>query len=263
MRARGTGIPISKTIRPGEIVPREPNKDERLIRAEKKRDNWRVKHREFINTIRSAKAYQNAVSKGGSPLLYPMAPPTIDPDLIQCQYCNRRFNESAAERHIPFCKEKSERERMRQTTNRSTKRPDQKPIAAMNSTYQRKNDHLGRSVTQQPLKSPAISKSGKGDGSLSNTTRSLESPTAIRTPTKRPSSRASSQKRSPMPSANAEGGAKHHSSNIASRREPLAGRQSSQTRRTNRGFYCHECGAKFPSTSARFCPDCGIRRMAV
>uniref|UniRef100_A0A0R3WAJ0 Zinc_ribbon_2 domain-containing protein n=1 Tax=Taenia asiatica TaxID=60517 RepID=A0A0R3WAJ0_TAEAS len=98
---------------------------------------------------------------------------------------------------------------------------------------------------------------------LSNTTRSLESPTAIRTAAKRPSSRSSSQKRSSMSSANAERGTKNRGSNVTSKREPLVGRQGSQTRGTNRGFYCHECGAKFPSTSARFCPDCGVRRMAV
>ncbi|VUZ56294.1 unnamed protein product, partial [Hymenolepis diminuta] len=27
MRANGTGIPLNKTIRPGEVVPREPDKD--------------------------------------------------------------------------------------------------------------------------------------------------------------------------------------------------------------------------------------------
>jgi hypothetical protein len=30
-------------------------------------------------------------------------------DYIQCDYCGRRFNESAAERHIAFCKEQHER----------------------------------------------------------------------------------------------------------------------------------------------------------
>ncbi|VDM17859.1 unnamed protein product [Hydatigera taeniaeformis] len=232
MRAKGTGIPISKTIRPGEIVPREPNKDERLIRAEKKRDNWRVKHKEFINTIRSAKAYQNAISKGGPSMPHPLPPSTIDPDLILCQYCNRRFNESAAERHIPFCREKSERERLKQIPNRSTKKPNQKPVATLNSTYQRKSGQMSISMTQQPLKSPAASKGEKGDGelrnefylkltigsyklqiktagSLSNTTRSLESPTTIKTPAKRPSSRSSSRKRSSMSSANAEAGIKN------------------------------------------------------
>ena len=30
-------------------------------------------------------------------------------DYVKCQYCDRRFNESAAQRHIPFCKEKRDR----------------------------------------------------------------------------------------------------------------------------------------------------------
>uniref|UniRef100_A0A0R3WAI9 Zinc finger C2HC domain-containing protein 1B n=1 Tax=Taenia asiatica TaxID=60517 RepID=A0A0R3WAI9_TAEAS len=173
--------------------------DERLIRAEKKRDNWRIKHREFINTIRSAKAYQNAASKGGSSLSRPLPPPTIDPDLIQCQYCNRRFNESAAERHIPFCKEKSEREKLKQMANRSSKkvrgasclvipsnfyisfsRSDCKTVlcyglvarrVALVTAFKTKikgSQRLGRSVTQQAPKSPATPKGGKGDGRLGN-----------------------------------------------------------------------------------------------
>jgi len=28
---------------------------------------------------------------------------------VQCEYCERRFNETAARRHIPFCKEQHER----------------------------------------------------------------------------------------------------------------------------------------------------------
>ena len=36
----------------------------------------------------------------------PLPPPIIsapDPSLIPCPHCNRRFNEKAAERHIPQC----------------------------------------------------------------------------------------------------------------------------------------------------------------
>ncbi len=31
------------------------------------------------------------------------------PDYVQCDYCGRRFNQTAAERHIPFCREKNAR----------------------------------------------------------------------------------------------------------------------------------------------------------
>ena len=36
-------------------------------------------------------------------------PAEPNPDYVQCPYCKRRFQESAAERHIPFCKEQNSR----------------------------------------------------------------------------------------------------------------------------------------------------------
>lgn len=36
-------------------------------------------------------------------------PSEPNPDYVQCPYCKRRFQESAAERHIPFCKEQNAR----------------------------------------------------------------------------------------------------------------------------------------------------------
>ena len=33
----------------------------------------------------------------------PYVPSAPDPSLIQCPHCQRRFNEKAAERHIPSC----------------------------------------------------------------------------------------------------------------------------------------------------------------
>jgi len=59
----------------------------------KKESNWRAKREEFIINIRNAR-------KGGSP-----APAAVNPDYIQCPHCQRRFNEAAAERHIPKCKD--------------------------------------------------------------------------------------------------------------------------------------------------------------
>ena len=48
-----------------------------------------------------------ALAKGGPlPEYTPSAP---NPDYIQCPHCERRFQQETAERHIPFCKEKSQR----------------------------------------------------------------------------------------------------------------------------------------------------------
>ncbi|CAF92467.1 unnamed protein product, partial [Tetraodon nigroviridis] len=46
--------------------------------------------------------------KDGGPLP-PPPPPTYDPDYVQCPYCQRRFNQHAAERHIKFCQEQAAR----------------------------------------------------------------------------------------------------------------------------------------------------------
>uniref|UniRef100_A0A8C4NIA2 Zinc finger, C2HC-type containing 1A n=1 Tax=Eptatretus burgeri TaxID=7764 RepID=A0A8C4NIA2_EPTBU len=72
-----------------------------------KKQNWRQKHEDFINAIRSAKGVTKALREGKP--LPPPPPSTINPDHIQCPYCQRRFAESAAERHINFCKEQAAR----------------------------------------------------------------------------------------------------------------------------------------------------------
>ncbi|ELU07117.1 hypothetical protein CAPTEDRAFT_168488 [Capitella teleta] len=72
-----------------------------------KKSNWREQHEDFINAIRSAKGVQKAIDSGGP--LPPPPPPSRNPDYISCQYCDRRFNAKAAERHIPFCAEQHSR----------------------------------------------------------------------------------------------------------------------------------------------------------
>ncbi|XP_074165746.1 zinc finger C2HC domain-containing protein 1B isoform X2 [Sminthopsis crassicaudata] len=72
-----------------------------------KKSNWRQQHEDFINTIRSAKQCMLAIKEGRP--LPPPPPPTINPDYIQCPYCMRRFNETAAMRHINFCKDQASR----------------------------------------------------------------------------------------------------------------------------------------------------------
>lgn len=68
-----------------------------------KKSNWRKKHEEFIAAIREAKKVQAFLAKGGKLSDLPPPPPSENPDYIQCPHCSRRFNQSAAERHIPKC----------------------------------------------------------------------------------------------------------------------------------------------------------------
>ncbi|KAM4906250.1 LOW QUALITY PROTEIN: zinc finger C2HC domain-containing protein 1A [Sylvia borin] len=91
-RAEGTDIPTVKPLKPRPEPPKKPS-------------NWRRKHEEFIATIRAAKGLN--LKDGGK--LPPPPPPSYDPDYIQCPYCQRRFNENAADRHINFCKEQAAR----------------------------------------------------------------------------------------------------------------------------------------------------------
>ncbi|KMQ94127.1 hypothetical protein RF55_5735 [Lasius niger] len=67
------------------------------------KSDWRRKHEDFINTIRSAKQLQAHMAAGGNLSDFPPPPPSDTSDYIQCPHCNRKFNQAAAERHIPKC----------------------------------------------------------------------------------------------------------------------------------------------------------------
>ncbi|XP_041565674.1 uncharacterized protein LOC108148283 isoform X2 [Drosophila elegans] len=68
-----------------------------------KKSNWRKQHEEFIQSIRAAKQVQLHLARGGKLSDLPPPPPSENPDYIQCPHCSRRFNQQAAERHIPKC----------------------------------------------------------------------------------------------------------------------------------------------------------------
>ncbi|KAI8907859.1 hypothetical protein EDD86DRAFT_208313 [Gorgonomyces haynaldii] len=63
-----------------------------------KKNNWRAKHMAFIQLVRSAR---DGTTLPSSQLVDP------NPDYVTCPHCARRFNEAAAERHMPHCKEKA------------------------------------------------------------------------------------------------------------------------------------------------------------
>lgn len=72
-----------------------------------KKKDWRQQHEQFVASIRAAREVTRSIAKGGPlPAYTPSAP---NPDYVQCPYCERRFQEDTAQRHIPFCKEKSRR----------------------------------------------------------------------------------------------------------------------------------------------------------
>ena len=62
---------------------------------------WKQQSLQFRNAMRAARMYNQAAAKGEE-----LPPPVIsapDPSLVQCPHCGRRFNEKAAERHVPQC----------------------------------------------------------------------------------------------------------------------------------------------------------------
>ncbi|KAJ8974451.1 hypothetical protein NQ317_014767, partial [Molorchus minor] len=65
--------------------------------------DWRKTHEEFIAAIRTAKQTQAYLAKGGKLSDLPPPPPSSNPDYVQCPHCGRRFNQAAAERHVPKC----------------------------------------------------------------------------------------------------------------------------------------------------------------
>ncbi|KAE9555897.1 hypothetical protein FO519_000877 [Halicephalobus sp. NKZ332] len=69
--------------------------------------HWKERHQEFIGAVSGAKHVERALKTGG-----PLPPPpksSYNSDYVQCNYCGRRFNQKAAERHIPFCREQHAR----------------------------------------------------------------------------------------------------------------------------------------------------------
>ena len=99
MRAKDTEV--EKLLEERRFLPSHMREKPKLP---VKKSNWKAKHDDFIRTIRAARGEdtQNSQSQRDAPRM-------INPDYVQCEYCSRRFNEAAADRHIPFCKEQQNR----------------------------------------------------------------------------------------------------------------------------------------------------------
>ncbi|VDP77533.1 unnamed protein product [Echinostoma caproni] len=185
-RTEGIPRPLQKSVQGSAAAEREY----KLAQIQERKNQWRKKHEEFINAIRAAKEYTNA-KKTGAPLP-PPPPPTVNPDLIQCKYCLRRFNEKAAERHIKFCESQHNRlsapttKKGRGGTSRSTKIPGRSGDEGMRSggntltTVSPLQQHQP-TTPQQPSSSSAIrktSQSGIRAAMTTNKPRVSPQPTA-------------------------------------------------------------------------------------
>ena len=75
------------------------------FQATGKKADWRKKREEFIAVLRAAKEAQRHIAAGGKISDLPPPPPMDTSDYIRCPHCGRKFSESAADRHIPKCKD--------------------------------------------------------------------------------------------------------------------------------------------------------------
>ncbi|CAF0746296.1 unnamed protein product [Didymodactylos carnosus] len=97
-RATDSDIPYAATkktlqIYTGQIRPQDE-------KSKYKKPNWRERHQSLIKSIREARSVTQAIKSGGP--LPKFRPTEIPSDYVECPYCNRNFNQHAAQRHTPL-----------------------------------------------------------------------------------------------------------------------------------------------------------------
>ncbi|NP_001088799.1 zinc finger C2HC domain-containing protein 1A [Xenopus laevis] len=277
-RAEGTDI---NTVKPVKPRPEPP----------KKQSNWKRKHEEFIATIRSAKGISQILKEGGE--LPPPPPPSYDPDYVQCPYCQRRFNQNAADRHINFCKEQSARmgQKIKGGTDpkrKPTVRPQYKPPslktdspAAVSSPASRlpQPPNFGKPTSGIPS-GKSVANSGAPGNKYQTQSPAHKNSTMVTSPqaggalkartppslVKNPSSGTSFNKRKTY---NAENNARPEAAmgyDSSDYSKPLNDghiRAADNNMSGQLTKFCHECGTKYPVEWAKFCCECGVRRMVL
>ncbi|XP_072855160.2 zinc finger C2HC domain-containing protein 1A [Pogona vitticeps] len=268
-RAEGTDIPTVKPLKPRPEPAKKPS-------------NWRRKHEELLAAIRAAKGVDQVLKEGGK--LPPPPPPTYDPDYIQCPYCQRRFNESAADRHISFCKEQAAR-----ITNKGKVVTDIKGKLPTRTQYKlpavKKMPSTGitpPASSRLPQPSTPANKIPSQSVPVGSKIQS-SSPAHKNLARNSPQSGGSLKSRTVAPgnaTRNATIGMMankrkaHSSESYLNRTGYDSGDCSSSVNggssKSSEGNspaqlpkFCYECGAKYPVESAKFCCECGVRRMVL
>lgn len=132
--------------------------------------NWRQKHEELVGAIRNARQTKRAMETGGP--LPPPPPPSINPDYVQCPYCGRRFNETAAERHIPFCKSRNEKLPPMKTSTKPTAGPTpaaaapRRPAATTASAAAKSTGSSGVQAGRAPVRTSGTSLNSNSGNNL-------------------------------------------------------------------------------------------------
>ncbi|CAL1596787.1 unnamed protein product [Knipowitschia caucasica] len=246
-RAEGTDISTLKPLKPKAEPPKKPN-------------NWRRKHEDFIAAIRAARSVTRGV-KDGAPLP-PPPPPSYDPDYVQCPYCQRRFNENAADRHIKFCQEQAAR--MGNKTKVEVKKPPTrtplKPPASKKTTPApvSATPPASSRLPQRAGSGQSIGMAGRTPpvGVVKSSPSGLTSPpSGVGMKSRVTSSGYGSVRNAPG------GGVNKKKVDSYSSWNDIDG--SNNVENGVKSKFCHDCGAKYPVETAKFCCDCGVRRMCI
>ncbi|XP_061877125.1 zinc finger C2HC domain-containing protein 1A isoform X1 [Entelurus aequoreus] len=245
-RAQGTDIPTLKPLKPKAEPPKKPS-------------NWRKKHEDFIATIRKSRGKKDA--NADETTSFKDAPSLHNEDLEQCPHCQRTFIKSSAERHIAFCKEQAARLAIKKPPTRTQyKSPVVKkanstasaiPMASTRPPPQRSGlgQTTGVSLSQtlsaasKRTNTTGLTSPGSGLGmknrAVGSGYGSLRNPAAVRGPLNK-----NKQENSCITRDGVDGGDNVGNGKLESK-------------------FCHSCGTRYPIESAKFCCECGIRRMCI
>ncbi|XP_057178460.1 zinc finger C2HC domain-containing protein 1A isoform X1 [Triplophysa rosa] len=273
-RAEGTDISTVKPIKSKLHSSTSSSKSDKP-EPPKKQSNWRRKHEEFVATIRAAKGLTQVMKAGGP--LPPPPPPSYDPDYIQCPYCQRRFSENAADRHIKFCKEQASR-----ISNKSKFPGSDKAKPPARTQHKPPPPKKANSPAAPAVSSrlPQLSAYGQGAGtgipsSKTSSTGSARSVSSGYSPLRNTSSGLCS----PPSETNmkpkglvSQSSLKNPPSGIGMNKKKVQNADNCISRNdvkndinhsTTGTKFCHECGTKYPVDWAKFCCECGVKRMHI
>ena len=92
-------------MKKGEIIEKKIEEK----KAKEKIPKWKADSLAFRAGLKAAQGGNATLSKEEQRML----DQSKKDGTIQCQFCGRTFNEQAGNRHIPFCEEKSKKNKMK------------------------------------------------------------------------------------------------------------------------------------------------------
>ena len=84
---------------------RRPGGRDRPIKGGKKAGKWKSQSNALRQAMKQSRMVTKYQKEGRLDELPPMESTGPDPSFVPCPHCGRTFNEKAAERHIPRCKD--------------------------------------------------------------------------------------------------------------------------------------------------------------